>query len=112
VLLKGVPTIISSEKGERLVSAAGAPVLAAAGSGDLLSGIAATLLAQMGSALEAGACAAWVHGRAAELVGTGRTARGVTLEQVESALSSVWALTDDPPRAGILAELPFAGEPR
>jgi hypothetical protein len=36
----------------------------------------------------------------------------VTLEQVESALSSVWALTDDPPRAGILAELPFAGEPR
>lgn len=112
VLLKGVPTIITAENGERLVSAAGAPVLAAAGSGDLLSGIAATLLAQMGNALEAGACAAWVHGRAAELVGAGRTARGVTLEQVESALSSVWALPDDPARAPVLAELPFAGEPR
>jgi NAD(P)H-hydrate epimerase len=112
VLFKGVPTIISGEHGERLVSATGTPVLAAAGSGDLLSGIAAALLAQMGSAVEAGACAAWAHGRAAELVGTGRTARGVTLDQVESALSSVWALPRDEDRPPVLAELPFAGEPR
>ena len=107
-----MPTIITGEKGERLVSAAGAPVLAAAGSGDLLSGIAATLLAQMGNALQAGACAAWVHGRAAELVGAGRSARGITLDNVERAISSVWALADVPARDGVLVELPFAGEPR
>ncbi len=46
VLLKGVPTIVADAAGGRLVSAAGTPALAAAGSGDLLAGIAATLLTQ------------------------------------------------------------------
>ena len=66
VLLKGVPTIISHPDGRSVVSARGTPLLAAAGSGDVLTGIAATLLAQMGDAFEAAACAAWVHGKAAE----------------------------------------------
>src|SRR5690348_5585914 len=44
VLLKGTPTVITAPNGNSLVSAAGNPVLAAAGSGDLLSGIAGTML--------------------------------------------------------------------
>ncbi len=43
-------------------------MLATGGSGDLLTGIAVTLLAQMAEPASAAACAAWVHGRAAELV--------------------------------------------
>jgi len=66
VLLKGVPSVIASAKGERLVSAAGTPVLAAAGSGDILSGITGTLAAQIDLPHEAAAAAAWMHGRAAE----------------------------------------------
>ena len=66
VLLKGVPSVITSADGARLVSAAGNPVLAAAGSGDILSGIAATLAAQTHSPHEAAAAAAWMHGRAGE----------------------------------------------
>ena len=48
VLLKGVPTIISAPDQRRMASATGSPVLAAGGSGDLLAGIVATLLAQTG----------------------------------------------------------------
>ncbi len=111
VLLKGVPTVITGERGERWVSAAGTPALAAAGSGDLLAGIAATLLAPGGDAAAAGACAAWVHGRAAELVSAGRPARGVTLDEIERAISSVWAFREPAPAAPVLAELPAAGDP-
>jgi NAD(P)H-hydrate epimerase len=109
VLLKGVPTIVSDASGERLVSCAGTPVLAAGGSGDLLSGIAGTLLAQIGDARIAGACAAWVHGRAAELAGHGQV-RGVTLGDLDLALRRVWS---EPLRAlepPVLAELPAVGD--
>ena len=72
VLLKGTPTVIfASDGAARFVSAAGTPVLATGGSGDVLTGITVTLLAQMGASAPAAACAAWVHGRAAELVQLG-----------------------------------------
>ncbi|HUO51248.1 MAG TPA: NAD(P)H-hydrate dehydratase [Gemmatimonadaceae bacterium] len=108
VLLKGVPTVITDRAGVRRVCAAGTAALAAAGSGDLLAGIAATMLAQTGRAAAAGAIAAWVHGHAAELATDGRTPRGITLEMVERALSAVWALSDGDPLPPVLAELPAA----
>ena len=109
VLLKGVPTVISSPGGARLVSCAGTPVLAAAGSGDLLSGIAGTLVAQMPTAHEAGACAAWVHGRAGEIAGRGFV-RGVTFANFDLALRRVWNEPLRTPEPPVLAELPAVGE--
>ena len=109
VLLKGVPTVISNAAGERLVSCAGTPVLAAAGSGDLLSGIAGTLLAQIGDARIAGACAAWVHGRAAEIAGRGYV-RGVNFADLDLALRRVWHESLSALEAPMLAELPAVGE--
>jgi NAD(P)H-hydrate epimerase len=87
VLLKGIPTVISSKDGRRLVSAVGTAALATGGSGDVLTGMAATLLAQTGDAMKAGALAAWAHGRAAEIV-TARleSARGVSLDEILEAL--------------------------
>lgn len=112
VLLKGVPTVVTSPSGERLVSAAGTPALATAGSGDVLSGIAATLLAQVEDPLLAGACAAWVHGRAAEIAGAGRALRGVNLMDVIHALPRAWLLERPAPRPPVLAELEPVGEMR
>jgi NAD(P)H-hydrate epimerase len=109
VLLKGVPTVVAAPDGRRLVSATGNPVLATAGSGDLLSGIAVTLLAQMSDAVEAGAAAAWVHGRAGDLAARGAPSRGVTLEHVLTALSGAWPAAERP-RYPVLAELPAVGE--
>ena len=91
VLLKGVPTIIASPDGSRCVSATGNPALAMGGTGDLLAGIAGTLLAQGMTALHAGAAAAWVHGTAAELaVQEHGCWRGVTMDRLINALSHVW----------------------
>jgi ADP-dependent NAD(P)H-hydrate dehydratase / NAD(P)H-hydrate epimerase len=104
VLLKGVPTVLTAADGRTLVSAAGTPALGTGGSGDVLAGVAATLVAQMGDPLEAAACAAWVHGRAGELVSE-RAVRGATIDDVIDALPAVWSEPAPPPRPPVLAEL-------
>jgi NAD(P)H-hydrate epimerase len=114
VLLKGTPTIISDATGRKLVSGAGTPALATAGSGDVLSGIAGTLVAQLGDPLTAGAVAAWIHGRAAERVPMPPRggARGISLEDVITELRDSWTFDERPTRYPILVELPGVGEPQ
>ena len=109
VLLKGVPTVITSPDGSTMVVAEGTPVLGTGGSGDVLGGIAVTLLAQTSDALMAGSLAAFAHGRAAADV-SARQVRGYTLDDVLGALPSVWGLEAPPPRPPILGELPAVGE--
>jgi len=109
VLLKGVPTVVSSPSGETIVVAEGTPVLATAGAGDVLGGIAATLLAQTNDALCAGALAAFAHGRAASRV-SARQVRGYTLEDVIAELPYVWALEPESRHPPVLCELPAVGE--
>jgi NAD(P)H-hydrate epimerase len=106
VLLKGVPTVVTSPAGERLVSATGTPTLGAGGSGDILSGIAGTLLAQIGDPLVAAGLAAFAHGRAAERVVTVGGTRGATLDDVVGELRGVWDFEAEPLRYPVLAELP------
>ncbi|MGH7638852.1 MAG: NAD(P)H-hydrate dehydratase, partial [Gemmatimonadaceae bacterium] len=106
VLLKGQPTVITGPSGERLVSASGTPLLAAAGSGDLLTGMVATLLAQTGDATVAAACAAYVHGRAAWLAQRGRSIRGLSLDDVMATLPAAWNPPSGPSRYPVLFELP------
>jgi NAD(P)H-hydrate epimerase len=110
VLLKGVPTVLTDQEGRRLVSAAGSPVLAVGGSGDVLSGIVTTLLAQTRDPLGSAGAAAWVHGTAAEHAGMMRT-RGVVLDDVLAALPTVWEAQSPAPRYPVLAELPAVGDP-
>jgi hydroxyethylthiazole kinase-like uncharacterized protein yjeF len=105
VLLKGVPTVVTNAGGRSLVSASGTPALATGGSGDVLAGVAATLIAQMEDPLDAAACAAWVHGRAGELAGR-RGPRGAIIDDVVDALAHVWSEAPPRPRPPVLAELP------
>lgn len=102
VLLKGSPTVVFTPGGERYVVASGTAALATGGSGDILTGICATLLSQMNDAAEAAACAAFTHGRAAELC---RGVRGVTLDDVLHAMPAAWNENGTPLRQGILARL-------
>jgi NAD(P)H-hydrate epimerase len=106
VLLKGVPTVVTSPAGERFVSATGTPTLGAGGSGDILSGIAGTLLAQIGDPLVAAGLAAFAHGRAAERVVTIGGTRGATLDDVVGELRGVWDFEAEPLRYPVVAELP------
>jgi NAD(P)H-hydrate epimerase len=103
VLLKGSPTVVFSPNGERLVAARGSAALGTGGSGDLLAGIAGTLLAQMGDATGAAACAAWVHGRAAEFCAY---VRGTNLDDVVYALPRAWNEPEPHPEPPILTRLP------
>ena len=104
-----MPTVVASPSGETIVVAEGTPVLATAGAGDVLGGIAVTLLAQMGDALHAGALAAFAHGRAAAHV-SARQVRGYTLADVIAELPEVWALETEPRYPPVLCELPAVGE--
>jgi len=105
VLLKGSPTVIFSPDGARYVSGAGTASLATGGSGDVLTGIIGTLLAQMNgrSVAEVAAVAAFIHGRAAELCGP---VRGTTLEDILLALPEAWNEPLSPPPPGALTCIP------
>ncbi len=66
VLLKGSDTLVVD--GERVaVNSTGNVALAAAGTGDVLSGVIGALLSRGMDAYEAARAGAWAHGRAAEL---------------------------------------------
>ena len=65
-VLKGSGTIICSPDGKTVINPTGNPGLATAGTGDVLSGMTGSLLAQGWHAWEAALAAVWLHGKAAD----------------------------------------------
>ncbi len=65
ILLKGPDTVVASPEGLAVINTHAPATLATAGSGDVLAGLAAGMMAQGLSPLAAGAAAAWVHGECA-----------------------------------------------
>ena len=70
-MLKGPDTVIANYNGEAVVNYNGSTDLATAGSGDVLSGIIAGLLAQGMPLFESSSAAVWMHSKAALFKGTG-----------------------------------------
>lgn len=77
IVYKGADTIIASANGLAAINSNGTPVLATAGSGDVLSGMIASLVAQKMNPFYASCAAVWMHGRAAQLFGSGLIAEDI-----------------------------------
>ncbi|HEY4322058.1 MAG TPA: NAD(P)H-hydrate dehydratase [Gemmatimonadales bacterium] len=109
VLLKGVPTVVAARGHPLLTVAAGNPGLATGGSGDLLTGIIAALMAQGIALPDAAAVAAEAHGNAADHAARRVTARAMRPMDVVQSLPDVWRAWSRGarvPRSPWLLELP------
>lgn len=71
VLLKGARSLICSPEGHVVENRTASPYLAKAGTGDVLAGLIAGLIAQGMPRFEATCAAVWIHGRASERIGPG-----------------------------------------
>jgi NAD(P)H-hydrate epimerase len=96
LVLKGSPTIIAGPEGDCYLNPTGNSGMATAGSGDVLSGIIGSLLAQGMSGLNAAVCGVFIHGLAGDLAAEELTERGMiagdmvrTLPEVFSYLQSI-----------------------
>ncbi|MCX5278554.1 NAD(P)H-hydrate dehydratase [Streptomyces sp. NBC_00198] len=88
VLLKGATTLVAGPVGGPVrVNATGTAWLATAGSGDVLSGLAGSLLASGLSALAAGSVAAYLHGLAGRFAADGAPAGA---HDVAAAVPEAW----------------------
>jgi NAD(P)H-hydrate epimerase len=87
VLLKGWPTIVAAPDGRVLIAGEGDARLATAGTGDVLSGVVAALLAMGLDGPEAAAGAAFVHGAAGNLGWSRGLVAGDLLDLLPTVLS-------------------------
>ncbi|OIO91005.1 MAG: NAD(P)H-hydrate dehydratase [Anaerolineae bacterium CG2_30_64_16] len=95
VLLKGPHTVIAAPDGRHAVLPFALPSLATAGSGDVLAGSIAALLAQGVPTFEAAVCGAYVHGHAGLLmfraIGLSGTVASDLVGQLPTALRQLYS---------------------
>jgi len=93
ILLKGSPSLAVSAKGTTAILPFGNSSLAKAGTGDVLSGIIVSLIAQGCSCFEAAILGAYLHGEAGRLAGTDLTEYSVLasdlMRYIPEAIKSV-----------------------
>jgi NAD(P)H-hydrate epimerase len=90
VVLKGARTLVAAPDGTVYVNPAATGALATAGSGDVLTGVIGSLLAQGMEPVAAACAGVFIHGAAGEAVGA-RLGSGVTAGDLPDAIAAVMA---------------------
>jgi len=90
VVLKGCGTVVADASGEYAICPAGNPGMATAGSGDVLTGIVAALLAQGLPCLDAARAGVLAHALAGDHAVNKRGEMALIAGDITAALSGVW----------------------
>jgi NAD(P)H-hydrate epimerase len=96
VVAKGAPTVTVAPDGRRRVNGSGHAGLATAGSGDVLTGIVGSLLAQGLPGFDAASLAVYVHGLAAEEAARFSSPRSLMSSDLLDALGAAYAALEGP----------------
>ena len=86
IVYKGADTVIASPQSDAVINVNAPASLATAGSGDVLAGMIAGLMAQGMSGFDAACTGVWIHGEAARLFGPGLIA-----EDIAETMPRVWS---------------------
>jgi NAD(P)H-hydrate epimerase len=92
LVLKGSPTIVADEEGMCFVNQTGNSGMATGGSGDVLSGIIGSLMAQGLEPLDAALCGVYLHGFAGDIAAWELTDRAMIAGDMIDALPEVFEL--------------------
>jgi ADP-dependent NAD(P)H-hydrate dehydratase / NAD(P)H-hydrate epimerase len=95
LVLKGAPTLVAAPDGTVCINATGNPGMATAGSGDVLAGVIASLLAQGNDAFTAARNAVYLHGRAGDLSAREKTQSGMIASDIIDQLPSAFFTFDE-----------------
>ncbi|WP_022835128.1 bifunctional ADP-dependent NAD(P)H-hydrate dehydratase/NAD(P)H-hydrate epimerase [Salisaeta longa] len=90
LLRKGMPSIVAPPHGPAYVGSTGSPVLASAGTGDVLAGCCVGLLAQGLSLPKAAAAALHISGRAAQRYAAAHDGRALVADDIIHELPHAW----------------------
>ncbi len=94
VVCKGAPTVVVAPDGSKRVNGSGNVGLATAGSGDVLSGVLGSLLAQGLPAFDAATLAVYLHGLAADLATAQASRRSLVAGDLLGFIGQAYALLE------------------
>lgn len=86
VVLKGVPTVVSNPQGITFLNTTGNPGMATGGSGDVLTGIVASLIGQGLSSFYASVLGVYLHGLAGDIAAKTRGTHGLIAGDIIEAI--------------------------
>jgi NAD(P)H-hydrate epimerase len=109
VVLKGAHTIVAAPDGRAAISPHANPLLATAGTGDVLAGAITGFIAQGAAPFDAAACAVFVHGLAADELAEDLGDRGMLASDLLPALPRAIRTVREGKRPRTDAQSPFAG---
>ncbi|MCX8030638.1 MAG: NAD(P)H-hydrate dehydratase [Thermodesulfovibrionales bacterium] len=95
LVLKGVPTVVASPKGDIYINTTGNPGMATAGSGDVLTGIITSLIGQRLSPINAAICGVYLHGLAGDIAADKITQQSMLASDIINCLSSAFSDVSD-----------------
>jgi NAD(P)H-hydrate epimerase len=95
LVLKGYRTLVAQSDGSLFINVTGSVALASGGTGDVLTGIIGSLLAQGLTPLDAARLGVFVHGLAGDLAAQEKSPRGLIASDVIHALPKAWRVLEE-----------------